>query len=142
RRLEHVERPVDHDLLALARMLLASRPAERRLMEHDVRARDVRLDGLAIADVDLDQTRTSGSQRLREVLGDPTDQGVERDDLACASGKGCVDEMRSDVPRAAGDDDARACEQSHARHSLRERRADPRTAPPAVRYPPKERPAQ
>ena len=62
--------------------------------------------------------RTSGAQCVREVLRDPADEGVKRDDLTRARGQGRVDEVRSDIPRAAGDDDARARKQTHARHSL------------------------
>ena len=42
-------------------------------MEHDVGAIDVRLHRLAVADVDLQEARASGGERVREVLGNTAD---------------------------------------------------------------------
>ncbi len=87
-------------------------------MEDDVGAGDIRVDGLAVADVELDESRPSGREREREILGDAANEGVESHDLARPCGNGSIDDVRSDVPRAAGDDDARAREKTHVHHSL------------------------
>src|SRR2546427_3438541 len=134
--LEDVEGAAAHHLLALARLLLAAGPAERGLMEHDVRARDVRLHGLAVTDVDLHEPRAACRDRGREVLRDTAHERVERDDLARAGGDRGIDEVGPDGPGATGHDDARAGERTH--FTIRFTwtfvvfRAVPRSSPPSA----------
>src|SRR5581483_1550728 len=113
RGLEHVERAVDHDLLALSRQLLAPRPSEGGLVEHDVGAREVRAYRLAVADVDLHEARLPRRDRAGEVLGDAAHHGIERDDLARAARDRGVDDVRAHIPGAPRDHDARARDDAH-----------------------------
>ncbi len=120
RGLEHVEGAVDHDLLAFAGRFLAAGPAQRGLVEHDVRAIDRRGDRLAVADVHLAEARLPGRERAGEILRHAPHERVERDDLARARGDHAVHDVRPDVAGSAGDDDARAGQRAH--WSVRDRR--------------------
>src|SRR5206468_964408 len=132
RGLEHVERAVDHDLLAFARVLLAAGPPQRGLMEHDVGAVDVRAHRFAVADVDLDEARLPRADRVLEVLRDAAHEGVERDGLARALADDRIDDLRADVTGAAGHDDPRAAEAAHSATWIDRRRAASLIPPSSV----------
>ena len=82
-------------------------------MEDDICAGHVRPHRFAIADIHFDEPRTARRERAGEVLRYATDERVEGDHSARASGEHGVGEVRADHSRAAGDDDARAGESAH-----------------------------
>src|SRR5207302_1584727 len=105
-----------------------------RLVEDEVRARDVRPHGLAVADVELDEPRAPGRERAGEVLGNAAHERIERDDFFGAGRDRPVDDARSHRARAAGHDNARAVERAQVFFSTRftfiVRCANPRSCAP------------
>src|SRR5204862_8188048 len=101
--LKRVDLPVDHAALARSRRFLAASPAQRGLVEDDIRAIERRGDGLSIPDVELAQARLPGLDRRVEILRDATHEGVERDDLARAGRDGRVNDVGADIAGTTGD---------------------------------------
>ncbi len=104
-------------------------------MEDDVGAGDRGPDRLAVPDVELAEARLPCLQRGVQIRRDAADKGVERDDLARARGDRRVDDVRADVTRAAGDDDASAGQRGQRRSLVVVRTTvslpKPRSAPPS-----------
>src|SRR4029078_12864718 len=109
----NVERAVDHDLLALARVFLTPRPANRGLMEYELGAFDVGADRVALSDIDFHEPGSAGRESGRDVAAVAAQEQVHRDDFLCAAREGRVDEVRPDGSRATGDDDASTRDAAH-----------------------------
>ena len=109
---DQIERRLDHDLERGARLGGAMGDAQRRLMEDGVGAVDEICHQLRVPDVaddHLDLARLR--HRIGEIFGPSAHHIVDDNDLGASRIDEQIDDVRSDEPGAAGDEDALALQQ-------------------------------